>query len=355
MNKVGIDHHKKYSIFVALNEGGDVIRSQKMPNHPELMGSFFKEIGPSDVVLEASRNWGALYDLLEEMKNVHSIQLAHPQKVRVIAQAQIKTDRIDGHCLAQLLRLNWVPTSYIPGKETRLFREMIRQRLFLTRMRTRVKNRLHGLIDRLHLPQPPVKSLFGKRGIHYWRGLNLPGIDGEILREDLRLLEVLNQLIQEAEGTIDQAMAEDPRLQLLRTIPGVGAILSAVIALEIDQIERFARPEKLAAYAGLVPTTHASGGKVFHGRLLPMCNKWLRWALVEAAWCSIQDSPYCRAFFQDRTRQKGKKTAVVALARRLAEIIWHVWTERRPYEERPIYRPKPIPRLATSPAALISD
>jgi transposase len=85
-------------------------------------------------------------------------------------------------------------------------------------------------------------------------------------------------------------------VELLLTIPGVGPILAVVIALEIDEIERFLNSGKLAAYAGWVPSTYSSGGKTFHGKLLPRCKKGLRWALMEAAWLAIRQSPYCRAY-----------------------------------------------------------
>ncbi len=236
--------------------------------------------------------------------------------------------------LAQLLRANLIPAAYIPGKDTRMSREMIRQRVFLVRMRTRLKNRIHVLLDRLHLPRPAVTDLFGKRGQDYLGGLKLEGVNAVMLRQDLALLSVLSQLIREAEREIDQLLSDDPRVRLLRTIPGLGPILAAVVTLEIDQIERFRHPAKLAAYAGLVPSTHASGGRTYHGHLLPMSNKWLRWALVEAAWVAIRGSAYCRTFFEARKRRKGPHTAAIALARRLSEIIWHVLSERRRYEER---------------------
>ena len=130
-------------------------------------------------------------------------------------------------------------------------------------------------------------------------------------------------------------IGKDHRVELLRTIPGFGPILAAVTALEIDTIDRFHSPVKLAAYMGLVPTTYASGGRTYHGRLLPMCNKWLRWALIEATWVAARCSPYCRAFYESRKRHKGVHTAAVALARRLCEIVWHVLKENRPYHERP--------------------
>jgi hypothetical protein len=119
-----------------------------------------------------------------------------------------------------------------------------------------------------------------------------------------------------------------------------------------DQIERFNSPSKLASYTGLVPSTYASGGKIFHGKLIPMSNKWLRWALVEAAWASIRTSPYCRVYFENHKRHKGPHTAAIALARRLCEIIWHVLKENRVYEERPFQKQQRTSITATSPAAL---
>lgn len=336
MNYVGVDYHKKYSFATAINEEGSVIKYRRLDNRPEAFEEFFDDLeGPSSAVLEASRTWGVMFDLLEGIDGVESTTLAHPLKVRAIAEAKIKTDKIDAHTLAQLLRADLIPAAHVPGKETRLFKEMVRQRVFLVRMRTRLKNRFHVLLDRLHIPMPSVTDIFGKRGTDYLKGLKLEGIDGEILRENLELLKVYNELIKEAEGEIQRLLGDDQRVKLLRTVPGLGPVLAAVVALEIDDIERFGDSKRLASYAGLVPSTYASGGKVYHGRLLPMTNKWLRWAFVEAAWVSVRTSPYCRSFFEGRKRRKGPHTAAIALARRLAEIVWHILKERRAYEERP--------------------
>ena len=254
-----------------------MIRSNRLENKPEVFREFFKRMeGQSEAVLEASRTWGVMYDLLAELDGVELVKLAHPQKVRAIAEAKIKTDKIDSHILAQLLRADLIPAVYIPGKRACSYKEMLPQRVFLVRMRTRLKNRIHVLLDRLHIPFPSVTDIFGKRGATYLRKLNLPGVDGEILREDLELLEVFNKLVKEAEQEIASLLGDDPQVKLLRTIPGLGPILAAVVAMEIDQIERFIGPSKLASYAGLVPSTYASGGRIFHGKLLPMSNKWLR-------------------------------------------------------------------------------
>lgn len=353
MNYVGIDYHKKYSHVTAINEEGQVIDSKRLDNDVALFREFFQGLGEkSQAVVEASRTWGVMYDLLESLDEVESVTLAHPLKVRAIAEAKIKTDKIDAGTLAQLLRVNLIPAAYIPAKETRALKEMIRQRVFLVRMRTRLKNRIHVLLDRLHVPLPAVSDLFGQRGTRYLKELKLQGIDQEILQEDLELLEVFNRLIKDAEKQIGSLTSEDPRVRLLRTVPGLGSILAAIIAMEIDTIERFKDPSKLASYVGLVPSTYASGGKTWHGRLLPSCNKWLRWAFVEAAWVSIRNSAYCRRYFEIRKRHKGPHTAVIALARQLSQIVWHVLKEKRNYEERLPQVSRALPQKDRVPAAL---
>lgn len=114
----------------------------------------------------------------------------------------------------------------------------------------------------------------------------------------------------------------------------IGPAFSSVIATEIDGIARFPTAARLCAYAGVVPTTHASGGRVFNGRLLWQCNKWLRWALVEASWSAIQFSGYFGSIYRAaRQRGKNKIVAITCVAHRLAKIIWLLLTEKRPYAE----------------------
>ena len=349
MNYVGIDYHKKYSHVTAVNEEGQVMQSRRLDNEPEIFQEFFRELeGRSKAVVEASRTWGVMYDLLEEVDGIESVTLAHPLKVRAIAEARVKTDKIDAETLAQLLRADLIPSAHVPDRETRLMKEMVRQRVFLVRMRTTLKNRIHVLLDRLHIPMPVVTDLFGKKGTNYLKGLNLPGIDGEILREDLKLLEILNGLIMQARQEIELRFSDDGRVQLLKTVPGLGPILASVVALEIDDIGRFSSPKKLASYAGLVPSTYSSGGRTYHGRLIPMCNKWLKWAFVEAAWSATRCSAFCRSFYESRKRRKGAHTAAIALARRLTEIVWHILKEKRIYEER-------LPRFKRSLTPLPSE
>jgi hypothetical protein len=116
----------------------------------------------------------------------------------------------------------------------------------------------------------------------------------------------------------------------------MGPILAAVVVSEIDTIGRFSSAQKLCGYAGLCPSTSSSGGKTHQGRLMSRCNKWLRWAFIEAAWVSVGCSPYFADHYK-RKRALGKKanTAIIATARLMARICWQLLTEKRAYASFP--------------------
>jgi len=138
--------------------------------------------------------------------------------------------------------------------------------------------------------------------------------------------------------------ADDVATGHLQSLPGVGPILAAIMAAEIDGVERFPRADKLCAYAGLVPSTHASGGHVHQGRML-YANRWLKWAFLEAAWVAIGCSPYFGSIYQ-RHRARGKKSnpAITIIARRMCRIAWQLLHERRDFTPTP-------PSFPLSPAA----
>jgi transposase len=238
--------------------------------------------------------------------------------------------------LAQLLRADLIPMAHVPTRDARRLKNILRQRLFLVRIRTMVKNRIHTLLDRNHVDVPRFSDLFGRAGSRYLSALELPAREGNLLHSHLGLLDTLKTQIKETEGWLADSMSKDRRVGLLQTIPGLGVILATLVALEIDDIRRFPSPSKLSAYAGLVPSVHSSGGKTYYGRILPFSNKHLRWAMIEAAWAALGHSPYCRAYYERLRRRKHPNVAITALARRLLEIVHAVLTEDRAYQERPV-------------------
>jgi transposase len=137
----GVDYHKRYSQVHVVDEQGRTRASARLANDFATLRGFFAALAqPCRAVVEAGWNWGVMYDWLDTIENVSAVELAHPYRVRAIAAAQVKTDAIDAHTLAQLLRVNLIPRAYVPGSATRRLREVVRQRVFLVRMRTMVKN-----------------------------------------------------------------------------------------------------------------------------------------------------------------------------------------------------------------------
>jgi Transposase and inactivated derivatives len=352
MRFVGIDYHKRYSVCCATDERGQSVRERRINgNSAAGFAQFFSELGePARVVMEACWNWGWLYDLLGETPGVEEVVLAHPYKTRLIAEAQIKTDRIDARVLAKLLRGDLVAQSHAPGPATRQRKQLLRQRLFWVRLRTMLRNRTHAILDRQRgLERPQLNDLFGRRGQSWLHAVRLPTEgDQPLLVQDLEVMELLEAKIKELDRLIGQSQGDEEKL--LESLPGIGPVFSSVIATEIDGVARFGTPAKLCAYAGVVPTTHASGGRVYQGRLLWQCNKWLRWALVEASWSAIQFSGYFGGIYRAaRDRGKNKNVAITCVAHHLCRIIWLLLTEKRPYTEAFPDRSEPQMTVAARP------
>lgn len=349
----GIDYHKRYSVACTLDAQGHKLHEAKIDgNAVEAFARYFKELGtPSEVVIEACWNWGPLYDLLEGLDGVAKVVLSHPAKNRIIADAQIKNDRVDAKALATLLRGDFVARVHVPSREVRQRKNVIRQRLWLARLRTMIRNRIHSVIDRHpHLERPAVKDFFSNQGKIWLKRAPLPPVERMLVDEDLELHALLQSHIEMLEKDIVASNAQNPMGTRLQTLPGVGKILAPVIALEVDDVSRFASADKLCAYAGLVPTTHSSGGKVAHGRMLPFCNRWLKWAFIEAAWVAVGCSDYFGTFYlRQRSRGKGANTAITIVARRMAKIAWKMLADGRDYSA---HAP---PLKSLSPAALITD
>jgi len=336
MNYVGIDIHKKYSVLCAQDETGRKLKEARIGAGGKELARFFAGLeGPSKAVLEACWNWGVTHDQLEEIEGIEEVVLAHPLKTRLIADAQIKTDRLDAYALGTLLRGNLVARAYIPRRQTRARKQLLRQRLYWARLRTMLRNRIHALLDRQpELKLPQCSDIFGVRGLGFLRHLELAEPDQTLLREALALHDLISQQMRAQEKRIAREFKLEPDYERLLSVPGIGVTLGAVLAAELDAIERFPSAAKLCAYAGVVPTTQSSGGKVYHGRLLPSCNKWLRWALVEASWVAIGCSPYFGSLYrQQRARGKKANTAITIVARRMCRILWSMLQEKRSFEK----------------------
>ena len=347
----GIDAHSKTSWITVMDEKGKILKREQINTcREDVQRSLGRYRQPVKAVVEASCSWGPLYDWLDEIAD--DVILAHPAKVRAIADARIKTDKIDSETLAHLLRADLIPQAYAPSKDIRAIKRVLRQRMFFVRIRTMLKNRIKALLAQHSVDIPEVSDLYGKKGLQWLKGLKLPEPDGKLLHEDLNLLLVLNERIAATESLISELSSGDDAVDWLLSLPGIGKFLSVLIRYEVDNIDRFRSAKKFTGYTGLVPSTYASGERTVHGRLTKRGNKWLRWAFIEAVTPAIRKSAMLRRYYEKIRSRRGCKDARAATARKLAELSWTVWTERRMFTESGRKKLRRTKGSSGTPAAL---
>ena len=346
MNYMGIDHHKQYSHLTIMDEEGKVLKSGRVLNYrrevEEFIGNTEEEIR---AVIEAGRASYVMVDMLEG-RGVE-VKLAHSKEIKSIARAKIKTDKRDSKILADLLRANLIPEVHKRSVESRRAQRVLRQRVFFVSTMTRVKNRIQALLaqqgERIEDELGLRKDLFTRGGIKRLKTLNLAAEDKKLLEGLLELYEGLEALIKNSEKLVNDLYKRMKEAQLISTVPGFGGFFSVLVATEIDDINRFDSAEKLHSYAGVIPSTHSSGERLYHGKIVKEGNRWLRWAAVEAVWPAIRSDFDLRVFFQRHSKRKNVNVAKVITARRLLTIIYKILKEGRCYVPYP--RNKIILRL----------
>lgn len=348
---LGCDVHRDYTTVSCVSEDGDVLTTNNIANNCEDIIQLLERYPGEEfsVVLEAGLNWGVVYDLFESVDQVKRIALAHPPKVKAIASAKIKTDKIDAQILARLLRVGLIPEVWIPAKDIRVLKDIVRFRAFVVKVNTMVKNRIHDLLRKAHITPPEVKDLFGSYGRQWLDEICLPDERMDmLLRLHLSIHDTFKVKEQETRKWIIRELHDRQDLQWVRSIPGIGEVFGAVIVLEIDDINRFPDAAHLNSYCGLAPSTHSSGRSHYHGRLV-RGNKWLRWAFIEGAHTSVRVSPYFKRHYNRVKIRAGTQAASISCARRLATVTYKVLQEKRPYYElSEINRKSRLPSVRSS-------
>uniref|UniRef100_A0A7C4YFB1 IS110 family transposase n=1 Tax=Caldisericum exile TaxID=693075 RepID=A0A7C4YFB1_9BACT len=300
-----------------------------MKNDPRTLVRFAESLPEgSKIALEATGNWYYFYEVLEH--KCPKIYLAHPLKTRAIAEARIKTDKIDSTILAHLLRTDFLPTSYIPPREIRDIREVLRYRASLVSLRTSIKNKVHAILSKNGI-NIEFSDIFGKKAIKHLRELNLRACYKQAISGYIRLVETLNGLIDEVTETIKKIVEDNPQAKLLTTIPGISYYSALLIIREIGDVNRFPDARRLCSYAGLVPSVHSSGGKCYHGSITKQGSKWLRWILIELSHHFIKSSNRIERLYKKITRKHGRNTARVAVAREMLKIIYYMLRDKRAF------------------------
>jgi transposase len=298
---------------------GRILRQERFSTTKEALAGFLSGLPKNTrIALEAQGFCWPWIDYIEGLG--HKPLLVNPIKAKQRAE-DLKTDNLDSEVLAHLTRMNWLPTVYVPSKEMRKLRNLVRHRCYLRRLSTALKNRTWSEFRKRDLrPKASTKSIRGRRqlmsfGIHE-------------IRQDLELIETIETKIKQTIAMLREHCKEVKVIELLRSIPGIDFITAVGVYVEICDIKRFSNPKKLAHYAGLVPRVSQSGEHTWHGRETKG-NKWLKCMFIESAWVHIRTHRNGRLakIYRDALKRKRTKTkAIKIVARKLVDIVWAVWT-----------------------------
>jgi transposase len=322
---IGMDIHRSFA-QVAFLLDGQIKREQRVDLIYDRLVKFAKTLSSEDdVVIEATGNSAAVERIMRPF--VKRVIVANPRMVRAIAYARVKTDKIDAVVLARLHAGGFLPEVWVADEDTQRRRRQTTERMGVLEQVVRTKGRIHAILHGNLIPKYSG-YLFGKAGKRWLSGLPLPIEEKAIVGRLVDELARTSQQLADLDKTIAREALEDPRAVRLMTIPGIGPIVASTVLASIGDISRFSTPEKLSCYFGLTPKVHQSGDHpARHGRISKQGNVHVRKMLVEAAWSAKLAPGPLKAFFARVARARGAPAAVVATARKLAVMIWHVLTD----------------------------
>ncbi len=336
---IGVDLHLRFCYMTALDASGTVLRHGRVGNDADSLRGYFEvwkrssreEEKHAQVAVEACGFWAAFVERVEPL--VERIVLVHPAKVKAIASAKLKNDRVDSATLAQLLRANLLPEAWPADEGTRDLRELLRLRVSLGQQRTRWKNQIHATLHR-HGLRAPVSDLFGREGRAWLATVELREAGRQVCDTYLRRIDEVEKELQPLDRQLAVRAQADPDARHLMSIPGIGAFSALVLKAEIGDIGRFRSKRSLYNYAGLVPVLRQSGERTRRGGITHAGSSTLRWVMSEAAMTAARYSDGARSYFQRLCQRKHRHVARTALARKLLGSVYVLWKHGVCFDER---------------------
>jgi transposase len=340
---IALDIHKKYCVVAGVDRDGRVLLQPVRVEHADLEGWLKKKLQASDhVVIESTTNAWHVYDLLAPL--VERVVVANPIQVKQIAQARVKTDIRDTLILARLLAANLVPEVWVPPVHVREMRQLLSQRRQLVETHTQIVNRMHSVAHRHHLKHERGKR-FNEKNTGWQKDKTLSALEQFQLELEMENRAYIEKQIQRISRQVTKMCHQKPwadSMTYLMQLPGFGVITGMTVLAALGEIERFETPQKLASYSGLTPGLEQSGTKNRGKGITKEGRRELRWALVEAAQRAVKSDPHWKRRFQELEKRMHRNQAIVAIARRLLELVWYVLTRRQPYrhfsQERIAYK-----------------
>lgn len=293
-------------------------------------------------VVESTANmWLKTYEAFEEAGI--EVKLANPLKTRLIAEAKVKTDKVDARTLAHLLRADLVATCYVPSKEVRDTRYTLTHRMNIVRDTTKIQNRIHSLLDKYDL-QCECRDMFGVHGLDWLHTLKLPNTsDQETLNSLIRQLEFLGGEKEAVNSKIASSAAENRYVTIIMSMTGFNYYGASVVAAYIADVNRFPSPKHLVSWVGICPSVHQTGESLHMGKMKDG-NVKVRWIMSQAANVASRCDPRMKAFYQRKLKRHNHNVAITHVANKMLRVLWHMLKQDRLYNERKerLYRTKLI-------------
>ena len=330
MRSIALDVHRSFC-EVAIKEGPKLRSGGRIKTSAAELELFAQSLGADDqVALEASGPALAIKRILEP--HVGRVVIANTRKVRAIAEAKVKTDKVDAATLCELLHAGFLPSVFSPDEWTRSLRRRLQRRSQLVRSRTRAKNELHAVLTRNLKGRPPMSDVFGKAGREWLSTLELAPDERETVEGCLRQVDFLDAEVGLIERELAAQALASQEIRRLMTVPGVSLISAATFAAVVGDITRFPTQKKLVSYLGLDPKVRQSGETpARHGRISKQGSPEARHMLCEAAWIVVRSPGPLRAFYERVRARRGAQIALVATARKLSVVFWHLLTREEDY------------------------
>jgi transposase len=335
MKYVGVDLHKKViSLCVVMQKTGQrvvVKRETLRCDEPQRIQSWFRRLGTFQVTVEATSSYEWFVQLVEPLAD--RIVLAHPKKLRVIAESTRKTDKLDAQVLAEFLSLGMIPAAHRPSSRLREHRALVRQRQYIQRRITSAKNRLRHLLSHYNAD---VTYLFSQKGQAYLNELALSAADRFVVRQLQASLDHWRGQLAEIHRELRKFAKKAPEAerearQVLETIPCVGPVTVEVVLSELGDVRRFRSQKQVAAYAGLAPGIRESASRTKQLGITKEGSGLLRWVMIQTAWRLVGKTRRWGLAYERLKARTGAKKAIVAIARRLLGVMVAMLTSGRRY------------------------
>jgi transposase len=329
---VGLDVHKHFIEVCVLDAKGKIVfRGRAGCLRHELEAFARSHLKKTDhIALEATNNTWAVIDILRPF--VAEVAVGNPLKTRAIAEAKVKTDKVDAEVLAQLLRCDDLPTVWQPDERTQQLRSLLTHRDALMTQRSRAKNHVQCLRAQLLLPAP-CKVLWTKVGMAWLTTLELPEHARLVRESELRQLAMIDAELTAIDTRLAEVALAESRVQLLMTIPGVNDVVALGLLSALGDSSRFRDGDHAASSLGLVPWAKQSGRKSDHGAITKAESGQVRGLLTQAAQHASRHPGPIGAFFRRLAKRKSRQVASTAVARKLVTIAYLMLKNHEPYRD----------------------